>query len=173
MWLARSGWRPGAGAWSSPPRSQPCALSTAGRGARPSGAGAQPRPCRAGRSAPPKYVAKICCHTHSRSPPLVHISWFPACASTPQACHAPALLLEGKPRLVGRWNCLSNAMRSAPHWARQWAQLSPAERADCMLVTPVTYSRLEFLVACNQVRGGGGPRAQGSGWWCGGWRAGL
>ncbi|KAF5834645.1 hypothetical protein DUNSADRAFT_8569 [Dunaliella salina] len=67
-------------------------------------------------------------------------------------CHAPAMLLEGKTRLVGRFRCISHATRGAPHWAKQWRKLYPAQRADCMLVTPVTYSRLEFLLATGQAR---------------------
>lgn len=70
-----------------------------------------------------------------------------------QVCHAPGLLLEGKARLVGRFRFIAHVLRGTPHWAKQWSKLYPAQRADCMLVTPVTLSRLEFLIATSQVHG--------------------
>lgn len=95
------------------------------------------------------WLVAHCCAlprcTHG-PPPFV---WAPLL----QVCHAPGLLLEGKARLVGRFRFIAHVLRGTPHWAKQWSKLYPAQRADCMLVTPVTLSRLEFLIATSQVHG--------------------
>lgn len=89
-------------------------------------------------------------HTHSCSCKKAD-ACINACVGL-QVCHAPSLLLDGKGRLIGRFRCLNHALHLVPTWVKQWRKLTPAQRADCMLVTPVTYSRLGFLTANGKVR---------------------
>mmetsp|Transcript_17275 Transcript_17275/g.37266 ORF Transcript_17275/g.37266 Transcript_17275/m.37266 type:complete len:817 (+) Transcript_17275:245-2695(+) len=66
------------------------------------------------------------------------------------ACHEPALLLEPLPALTQRLRRIRRATQASSTWAQEWKKMNPAQLADCLLVTNVTYQRLDFLAAQKQ-----------------------